>query len=321
MVLVLVLVYVLGPAPKEPVYDTKIPELPASLPQLEAQISAAEGKLPVKPGNEAQIIWADSLHKRQTSYAVVYLHGFGASHEEGYPSARDFARKYHFNLYLSRLAEHGLKSKEPMLYLNPENLWRSAVEAYAIGRKLGKKVILMSTSTGGTLSLKLAAEFPEINSLILYSPNIAIRNEQSSLLNNPWGLQLARVFAGGNYVKSKNKTPEYAKFWYPYYRLEAAVQLQELLETTMTAATFQQVKQPLLLLYYYKDDHHQDEVVSVKAMLDMFDQLGTPEGLKRKLAISNAENHVIGSAMRSKDVAGVERATIQFAADILRLEQ
>jgi len=34
--------------------------------------------------------------------------------------------------------------------------------------------------------------------------------------------------------------------------------------------------------YYFKNEKFQDSVVSVEAMLKMFDQLGTPENLKVK---------------------------------------
>ncbi len=319
IVVLLPIIYVAGPRPRGQVYTTRLPGVPR-LRHLEQYIAAREAGLPVKPGNKAEIIWADPSAKAMTEYAVVYLHGFGASHEEGNPVHKRFAAKYHCNLYLPRLAEHGLEEKEPMQNLTAQKLWESAIEAYAIGRRLGKKVILMSTSTGSTLSLKLAAEFPEINSLILYSPNIEINNDQSWMLNNPWGLQLARRLTGSNYIKAKTHTPEYSKFWYPYYRLEAAVQLQELIENTMIPSTFKKVKQPVLLLYYYKDAEHQDPVVKVEAMLKMFDQLGTSDSLKRKAAIPDAGNHVIGSGLRSKDVAGVERETERFASDILKIK-
>lgn len=310
-------IYFLGPSPKTPVYRTKLPKIP-ELQQLDNYVKAKESKLRLKPGNDARIIWADQ-DKKQTEYAVVYLHGFGGSHEEGNPAHADFAKKYHCNLYLSRLAEHGMRSREPMLNFTAEKLWDSALEAYAIGRKLGKKVIIMSTSTGGTLSLKLASEFPEINSLILYSPNIEINNKNSWLLNNPWGLQLARKVQGSDYVTSDVKIPQYAKFWYPRYRLEAAVQLEELTETTMVKETFEKITQPVLLLYYYKDEQHQDNVVRVDAMLKMYAELGTPANLKRKAAIPNAGNHVIGSAMRSGDVPSVEKETDRFANEILKM--
>ncbi|WP_245681274.1 alpha/beta hydrolase [Arcticibacter eurypsychrophilus] len=317
-ILLLIVVYFCGPYPKTPFYTTQLPVVP-ELKDLDAYITEKEGKLAVKQGNGAKVIWADRAAKTQTEYAVVYLHGFGSSHEEGNPVHRAFAKKFHCNLYLSRLADHGLITKEPMIDFSAERLWQSALEAYAIGRKLGKKVILMSTSTGGTISLKLAADYPEINSLILLSPNIKINNDNSWLLNNPWGLQIARQISGGNYLRSQIKTKEYSKYWYPYYRLEAAVELQELIETTMLPSTFKKVRQPVLLLYYYKDQAHQDNVVKVDAMLNMFNELGTPVRLKRKAAIPNAGNHVIGSWIKSKDIKMVERETARFGSEILKL--
>ena len=41
----------------------------------------------------------DSL-KEKTEYAVVYLHGFSASQEEGDPVHYDFAKKFGCNLFL-----------------------------------------------------------------------------------------------------------------------------------------------------------------------------------------------------------------------------
>ena len=312
------IIYLLGPSPKTPVYRRVLPKVP-ELGQLDEYVRANESKYPVKPENNAEIIWANP-NKQQTEYAVVYLHGFSASHEEGNPAHIAFAKQYNCNLYLSRLAEHGLTSEEPMLNLTAEKLWDSAVEAYAIGRKLGKKVILMGTSNGATLALKLASEFPEVNSLILYSPNIEINNPSSWLLNNPWGLQIARQVTGSDYIVSSTNTPQNGKFWYNKYRLEAAVQLEELLETTMNKETFQKIKQPVLVLYYFKDDQHQDDVVRVDAMLKMFDQLGTPDRLKRKVAIPNAGNHVIGSSIRSSDVNSVTSETRKFADEVLKMK-
>lgn len=319
VILTLIIVYFCGPHPKTPVYTANLPVVPG-LKYLDNYISGKEKKLAVKPGNEAAIIWADRTAKAQTEYALVYLHGFGSSHEEGNPVHRAFAKRFHCNLYLSRLADHGLITQEPMVDFTAQKLWESALEAYAIGRKLGKKVILMSTSTGGTLSLKLAGDYPEINSLILLSPNIEINNSNSWLLNNPWGLQIARQVAGSNYLRARTKTKEYMRYWYPYYRLEAAVQLQELIETTMLPSTFEKVKQPVLLLYYYKDRAHQDNVVKVDAMLDMFNELGTPASLKRKVAIPKAGNHVIGSWIKSKDIKTVEKETANFGYGILKLQ-
>ncbi|MCC9138595.1 alpha/beta hydrolase [Pontibacter silvestris] len=319
IITVAVAAYLLGPKPDKPMYSKELPEVPENLSELERYLRKKEGGLPVKPGNEAQIIWANDSARTQTEYAVIYLHGFSSSHEEGNPAHKYFAKKYGCNLLLTRLSDHGLKVDEPMLHFTADRLWNSALEAYAIGRRLGKKVILMSTSTGGTLSLKLAAEFPEIHSLIMFSPNIEIYNNSTAILNDPWGLQLARYTAGGESVNIQ-RSDEHKKYWYDSYRLEAVVQLQELVETTMTPETYNKVKQPVLLLYYYKDAQHQDNVVSVEAMQDMFKLLRTPGSQKRKMAIPEAGNHVIASHLRSKDVRSVKTATEQFAEEVLKMK-
>ena len=313
------LIYIMGPKPDSPVYTTKLPVVPGNLTDLESYIRKKEALLPVKPGNEAQIVWANDTTRTQTEYVIIYLHGFSASHEEGNPVHRHFAERFGINLLLTRLADHGLNEKEPMQLFTAERLWQSTLEAYAIGRKLGKKVILMSTSTGGTLSLKLAAEFPEIHSLIMFSPNIEINNAMAAMLNDPWGLQLIQWIAGGPYRVLK-RSREINRFWYDRYRLEAPVQLQELLETTMKSAVFKKVKQPVLLLYYYKNPEQQDNVVSVEAMLDMYEALGTPAEQKRRLPVPGAANHVIASYLRSRDVATVEKQTFKFAEEILHLQ-
>jgi len=165
----------------------------------------------------------------------------------------------------------------------------------------------------------LAAAYPEVNSLVLMSPNIAINDPNAWLLNDPWGLQIARKVTGGNERKVEGKSQLYQQFWYTNYRLESVVQLEELLESTMTTPLFQKVKQPVLMLYYYKNETEQDPVVRVDAMLKMFDELGTPAADKQKIAVPNAGNHVIGSAITSKDILGVEHAMDAFIQKRLAL--
>mgnify|MGYP001803425172 FL=1 len=80
-----------------------------------------------------------------------------------------------------------------MLDLTAEDMMQSAAEAIAIGKKIGNKVILVTTSTGGTYGLYLAEQQPDIAAIILYSPNVKIYDPNSGLLAKPWGLQLARL--------------------------------------------------------------------------------------------------------------------------------
>ena len=88
----------------------------------------------------------------------------------------------------------------------------------------------------------------------------------------------------------------------------------------MKASLFEKVKQPTLLLYYYKDEDHQDDVVKVSAMKRMFRHLGTPDSLKRNIAIPNAGDHVIGSYIKSKDVKLVQAYCDSFATAVLHLK-
>jgi pimeloyl-ACP methyl ester carboxylesterase len=318
ILLLLITVYFLGPKPSTPDYNAELPAVPANALSLEDYVKNNEQSHKLKTDNEARIIWQNDSVKTKTPFSVVYLHGFSASQEEGDPVHTTFAREFGCNLYLSRLQGHGIDTTEPLLTVTAGGLWESAKQAYAIGRQLGDKVILLATSTGGTLALKLAATYPDIAGLILLSPNIAINDPLAWVANNPWGLQVAQLVKG-KYNITDDSSAICRQYWDSKYRMEAVVQMQELLESTMKASTFEKIKQPLLLLYYFEDEDHQDSVVKVSAMKRMYRQLGTPDSLKRMVAVPGARAHVIGSYIKSKDLETVKRECVRFGKEILKL--
>lgn len=320
--LVLVCAYLLGPTPDDPILSQTFPEVPEGAHELEAYVTRKESLHQIKEGNEARIVWYDSTN-RKTPYAVVYLHGFSASQMEGDPIHRRFAKDFGCNLYLARLADHGIDTTEALLNFTADRFWESSKEALAIASKLGDRVIIMSTSTGSTTALKLAAEFPDkVHALINLSPNIAINNPAAFLLNNPWGLYIARSVMGGKYkTKGEDVPSSHSQFWNSSYRLEAAVELQELIEETMVTSTFEKVHQPSLTLYYYRNEVEQDPEVKVDAILRMHSELGTPDDMKVAVAIPDAGAHVIGSSLTSKDVEGVYREIENFATEKLNLQK
>ena len=132
--------------------------------------------------------------------------------------------------------------------------------------------------------------------------------------------QLARLANGGDYHEFEDITEENSKYWTTKYRLEALTQLQALVEGTMTEETFASVRQPVFLGYYYKDEIHQDSTVSVPAMLHMFEQLGTPDNEKRKVAFPEVGAHVMTSHITSKDLESVQRETNRFLEEVLGLK-
>jgi esterase/lipase len=318
-IILLIAVYFLGPTPHQNVWSLTLPVVPQQPAELEAFVAANEAKHKLKPDNEARIVWFDSA-KSKTPYSVVYLHGFSASQEEGDPVHLDFAKKFGCNLYLARMADHGVDTTEQLLTFSGDRFWESSKEALMIGKAIGEKVIVMSCSTGGTAALVLAGEFPnDVHALVNLSPNIAVNNGTIWLANNPWGLQIARKVVGSDYqVISDFEKPRY-QYWNSKYRLEAVSALQQMIEEKMNKSTFEKVTCPVLDLYYYKNDSLQDPTVKVSAILEMHSQLGTAADMKVEKAIPDAGAHVIGSYLTSKDLPAVEAAIDDFATRKLKM--
>ncbi|WP_185153452.1 alpha/beta hydrolase [Fulvivirga lutimaris] len=316
---IIVLGYVAGPSVDIDTLIKDLPTVPSDLNELEKFVDEREAAIPnIKPNNEGRIIWNDSVHTK-TEYSMVYLHGFSASQEEGAPIHEKLAKKYGCNLYLPRIAGHGLVEDEPMLNLTAEQMMESAKEAIAIGMQLGEKVILLTTSTGGTYGLYLAENNPSIAGIVLYSPNIDLYDESSYLLTKPWGLQMARLVVGSDYNQWPLDSVR-ANYWTNKYRLEVLTQLRAMVDETMTPETFETVTCPVFLGYYYKNDTAQDNTVSVPAMLTMYDQISTPEEQKRKVAFPEAGHHVIGCYLTSGAVEEVETETEKFLEEVIGLK-
>jgi esterase/lipase len=304
------------------VLSKDLPSISASIVNIENYVEKNDEGLTLKPDNETHIIWANDTIKERTNYSLLYLHGFSASWYEGYPANTAFAEYFGCNAYFPRLASHGIETEDALIDMTPDRLWESAKEALMIARTLGKKVIIMSTSTGGTLALKLAADFPEyVDGLILYSPNIRINNNAAFLLSKPWGLQIGRKVTGGTHrVVNEDFDSKVCQYWNCKYRVEAIVFLQQLVDETMKKRTFSNVTEPVFLGYYYKDEANQDDVVKVDAALKMFDQLGTSSELKVKTAFPEAGDHVIASEIKSGAYKDVIAETIKFGEEILKMK-
>jgi len=317
---VLVIAFISGPKPPRPDFNAAQISLPSSLAELENQVNLNEKSvIGIKPDNEARIVWADTARKEKTKIAFLYLHGFSASQAEGSPVHTDLAKHFNSNLYLSRLAEHGIdRGDSTMIDLTATKYFGSAERALAIAKQLGEEVVVIGTSTGGALSLFLASRHPEIKALVLYSPCVKLYDGSAVILDKPWGRQIAYKITGSNISKYEAESPEHANYWTLQYRLEALVALQDLLSNTMKKETFKKINCPVFLAYYYKNEEEQDKTVSVPAMLKMFDELGTPSANKEKMAFPEAGAHVISSYIRSKDWQGVERETQRFLSGIIK---
>lgn len=314
----LIITFLLGPKPDYPAYTPDIEPSHLTLNEIEGfaekQMQAVVG---LKPGNESVIWWADSI-PRQTEYAVIFLHGFSASPRGGMPFASDFAKRYGYNLYAPLLTGHGIDSDDSFENLTPADLINSAKEALAIGKVLGKKTILIGSSTGCTLGAYLAAHNPEYaDALFFYAPNVKLADWKSNLLAMPWGLNLAYAIAGKYYHYDKLKGTPSEAFWQTTYRTEGLQALQYLLNETMQDDVFEKITQPLFVGYYYKDEEHKDGTISIPAVKDFFASVKTPENQKEMVAFPNAGGHVMLSKLQGQNVEETSAKTYEFVERVM----
>lgn len=294
--LVAILSWFLGPKVVYPDFNN----LPASqrweISSLDSVIFAKESLIKnIKEDNQARIIWADSI-PRKTEYSIVYIHGYSASQGEGDPIHTKLAQELHANLYLTRLRDHGINDRDAFKYLTPDQWVDDAKESIAIGKSIGDKVIVMSCSTGGTLSVYLAANDPELYALILLSPNISIYDTNAKMLTGPWGESIAHRIIGEYREVPIERTHPY---WSGTYHINGLIALQSLIDRTMTDEIFSKITIPVFMGYYYKNEEEQDKVVSVKAMKDFYNKISTPIELKEEHSFQNAGNHVISSKYKN----------------------
>ncbi|MFD2516354.1 alpha/beta hydrolase [Salinimicrobium flavum] len=310
--IVLVITYFLGPKPPDPEYGTTFPNLPENLEQLESYIEKRENRLPLRKDNHARILWQQQ-EPEVTEYSLVYLHGFGGSSRDGYPVNVQIADSLGANLYLSRWAGHGMVAEEALEDFSAEAAWRSAKEALAIGEKIGKKVILMSTSTGGTLAFKLAATYPDkVHGLINLSPYIEDEVDGAFLLNSHWGYELAHLVSFGDHMKIQHEKEIAAQYFDTIYPSKALVDLQVLISSVTTKETFQKVNCPVLTLYYYENFLKEDEHVEVEVYPEVYELLGTPDSLKKMVRLVEPKTHFLGSDIKSDNTEVVVKEIVEF---------
>ncbi len=307
----LILVYAFGPRVDYKDLDLDVTsKLRYSLTDLDSIIELQESAIKdLKPDNHARVIWGDES-KTKTKYAILYLHGFSASQAEGEPIHRNIAKEFGYNMYLSRLYDHGRYAKNSFENFEPQNYFDSAREALDIAKSLGDSIIVMSCSTGSTLSILLAAE-PRISHYIMYSPNIDLEDPMSKLITKPWGSKILDVVMEGkyNHVIYDSLGNSY---WNPVYHTDGIRGMRWMLDNYMTKEYFEKIEKPLLLAYYYKNEDFKDDVVSIDAMYDFFGRIKTPKSKKELIRLTGAESHVISSYIMSKEVEKLQSVTIDF---------
>lgn len=222
-----------------------------NLPELEAAISAAESNFTdIVPGAEKSIRWFKSV--QQTELAIVYLHGFSASAREISPVTEQLADALGANVFYTRLTGHG-RSDDAMATASVDRWLADTRQAYEIGQAIGKRVVVISVSTGGTLAAWLATQpfAKDMLANIMLSPNFGIKSRSGEIVRWPWGFALAK-FMSGPYREFTPQSELHKKYWTERYPIEAVVPLVKLVDL-VRALDFSQVTTPHLLIYSPND--------------------------------------------------------------------
>lgn len=319
---ILVLVFVLGPKPDYPSIDPNVYPLRVPLTEVENHISKQEQAVAkLKANNEGRIVWASDTLNEPTEYCILFLHGFSASPVAGDPVALDIATSFNCNLYMPRLAGHGIDSEESFVNLTPNSFVRSAADAIAVSNVLGRKTIVLASSTGATLAAYLAAHNPDVvDGLLLFSPNIDLADPMSELLLYPWGMELARKLVGTHRSIPGFKGTAAEKYWTETYRTEGLVALKYLLHETMTEEVFAKITQPLMVGYYFENDTLKDETISIPALKDFYEQVSTPPDQKRLETFPETGGHIMLSSIQAKTVFRVEERITAFLTEVMGME-
>ncbi|WP_319407901.1 alpha/beta fold hydrolase [uncultured Desulfosarcina sp.] len=206
--------------------DDRIPE---RLEMLDSYLAESESRVSgIREDCEKKIVWHDDK-RHQRDLAIVYIHGFSASRMEIWPLCDHLAAAMGANLFYTRLTGHG-RDGYAMATAKVRDWQNDGMEAMAIGRRLGRKIILVGTSTGGTLAVWLAAQ-PSVSAmihrLILLSPNFFPKNPVAAAALWPPALRLFESFFGG-WRSFSVVNARHAKFWTVRYPVKAIATMMQL---------------------------------------------------------------------------------------------
>lgn len=207
----------------------------------------------IRPGLQKQIVWAYPNSKAKTPLSIIYVHGFSASSGEVRPLPDIIAGNLGANLYYTRLTGHG-RTGDAMGEATVQDWLDDIVEAVEIGRRIGEKVILIGTSTGGTLTTWVAAKprlAADVAGIVNISPNYGVQGFGASMLTMPWARHLVELIAGKRYAfEPANEL--HRQNWTYEYPSSALLPMAELVKLS-NKAEIHNIQIPALFIYSEKD--------------------------------------------------------------------
>lgn len=288
VVAVLAVVIVVTHGPRAHLHEDWVePELP---PDLDSWLADGEAGVPgLRSGDQKEIVWLDPVAREPTPIALVYLHGFSADRHEMEPVVSILGQRLGANVYFARLAGHG-QDGEALGKATAEEWLEDAVEALAIGERIGDRVAVIGTSTGGTLAAWLATRVESrrrLAALVLVSPNFHPKERTSRVLLYPWGVQVAELITGDERCFAPlNREQE--RHWTTCYPTRVLGTMMALVERVRTS-DLSEIVVPTLVLY-----SPQDDVVDSRETESAIGRMtGTVPRLREVVTTSDPAHHVL----------------------------
>jgi len=220
---------------------------------LEAWLATEEQQFSdIVPGTAKHIDWAGPVGRR-TPLAVVYLHGFSATSQEIQPVPAQVAAALGANVFYTRLTGHG-RGGVAMAGATAGDWIEDTAAALAIGRRLGDRVLVLATSTGGTLAA-IAATDPQLSQdlagAVLISPNFGVRPLAGKILDLPLARHWGPWLAGAEFSFPPTNA-EQARYWTTTYPTAALFPMAALVRHAR-GLDFGAAKTPALFLVAAED--------------------------------------------------------------------
>ncbi|MFT4974927.1 MAG: esterase/lipase [Myxococcota bacterium] len=263
----------------------------------------------ITPGTEKTIL---RVSPDKTPISLVFLHGFSATRQELSPLCENLSQELGANAYFARLTGHG-RSDDEMAEASVGAWMADVAEAMEIGRRIGEKVVVIGSSTGGTLAAWLASENPpDLAALVYISPNFALRDKRSRMMLWPGRRLLARIVIG-THREWQPKNELVGRYWTHRYPARALFPMIELVNHVQKI-DLSQARQPAMVIY-----SPDDTIVDSAEIVARFAQMGASP--KELLAITDAndtENHVLAGDLISPDTtAPITTAILSFLSQAL----
>ncbi len=263
------------------------------------------------PDTEKTIIWANAA-KTKTPLAVIYLHGYSATRQEAAPLCDQIAAHLGANLYYARLTGHG-RSGQALAEATVNDWLNDTIEAVEIGKRLGDKVIVIGSSTGGTLATwhALQANNDEVLAYVLMSPNFGTKDLSGEILTWPWAEYFVPLVVGSEY-EWKPLNSKHAYYWTEKYPAKALIPMMALVKF-VRESKLESIEKPLLVIY-----SPSDQVINPRAVELAYARFGsTVKKIVARLESENPEYHVLaGDILARGDTGDIADIILEFIGQV-----